>query len=104
MKIRDIALARSGDKGDRATLSVIAYDLADFARLDQALTVERVRAHYRGVVRGAIERYPLPHLGAVHFVLHEALDGGVTRSLALDAHGKTLSGAILDLPLEPEPG
>lgn len=104
MKIRDIALARSGDKGDRATLSVIAYDLADFARLDQALTVERVRAHYRGVVRGAIERYPLPHLGAVHFVLHEALDGGVTRSLALDAHGKTLSGAILDLSLEPEPG
>ncbi len=104
MKIRDIALARSGDKGDRATLSVIAYDLADFALLDQALTFERVRAHYRGVVRGAIERYPLPHLGAVHFVLHEALDGGVTRSLALDAHGKTLSGAILDLPLEPEPG
>ena len=104
MKIRDIALARSGDKGNRATLSVIAYDPVDFARLDQALTVERVRAHYRGVVRGAIERYPLPQLGAVHFVLHEALDGGVTRSLALDAHGKTLSGAILDLPLEPEPG
>lgn len=100
MKIRDIALARSGDKGDRATLSVIAYDLADFARLDQALTVERVRAHYRGMVRGAIERYPLPHLGAVHFVLHDALDGGVTRSLALDAHGKTLGSAILDLPLD----
>ncbi len=101
MKIRDIALARSGDKGNRATLSVIAYDLADFERLERALTVERVQAHYQGVVHGTIQRYPLPHFGAVHFVMNEALAGGVTRSLALDAHGKTLSGAILDLPLEP---
>lgn len=101
MKIRDIALARSGDKGNRATLSVIAYDLADYARLERALTVERVQAHYRGVVLGTIRRYLLPHLGAVHLVMDEALAGGVTRSLALDAHGKTLSGAILDLPLEP---
>ena len=104
MKIRDIALARSGDKGNRATLSVIVLDPADYPRLEHALTVDRVQAHYRGVVRGAIERYPLPHLGAVHFVMHEALAGGVTRSLALDAHGKTLSGAILDLPLDPEAG
>lgn len=102
MKIRDIALARSGDKGNRATLSVIAYDPADFARLERALTVERVQAHYRGVVLGTIRRYALPHLGAVHLVMDEALAGGVTRSMALDAHGKTLSGAILDLPLEPE--
>ena len=101
MKVRDIALARSGDKGNRATLSVIAYDLADYARLERALTVERVQEHYRAVVVGTIRRYLLPHLGAVHFVMNEALAGGVTRSLALDAHGKTLSGAILDLPLEP---
>lgn len=101
MKVRDIALARSGDKGNRATLSVIAYDLADFERLERALTVERVQAHYQGVVHGTIQRYPLPHFGAVHFVMNEALAGGVTCSLALDAHGKTLSGAILDLPLEP---
>ena len=104
MRIRDIALARSGDKGNRATLSVIAYDPADFARLERALTVQRVQALYRGVVLGAIRRYPLPHLGAVHFVMDEALAGGVTRSLALDAHGKTLSAAILDLPLAPEGG
>ena len=101
MKVRDIALARSGDKGNRATLSVIAHDLADYARLERALPVERVQAHYQGVVQGSIQRYPLPQLGAVHFVMNEALAGGVTRSLALDAHGKTLSGAILDLPLEP---
>ena len=98
--IRDIALARSGDKGNRATLSIIARDPADYALLERALSTERVRACYRDHVRGAVERYPLPQLGALHFVLHEALAGGVTRSLALDAHGKTLSAAILDLSLE----
>jgi hypothetical protein len=100
MKIRDIALARSGDKGNRATLSVIAYDPADYAWLERALTAERVQAHYRGVVHGPVQRFPLPHLGAVHFVMNDALGGGVTRSLALDAHGKTLSAAILDLSLD----
>jgi hypothetical protein len=100
MKIRDIALARSGDKGNRATLSVIAYDPADYARLERALTAERVQAHYQDVVHGPVQRYALPHLGAVHFVMYDALGGGVTRSLALDAHGKTLSAAILDLPLD----
>jgi hypothetical protein len=100
MKVRDIALARSGDKGNRATLSVIARDPADYPLLERALTVERVQAHYSGVVRGSIDRYPLPELGAVHFVMNDALAGGVTRSLALDAHGKSLSAAILDLSLE----
>ena len=100
MKIRDIALARSGDKGNRATLSVIAYDPADYARLERVLTAERVQAHHRGVVLGPVQRFPLPHLGAVHFVMNEALGGGVTRSLALDAHGKTLSAAILNLSLD----
>ena len=61
------------------------------------LTAERVQAHYRGVVRGTVQRYTLPHLGAVHFVMNDALGGGVTRSLALDAHGKTLGAAILDI-------
>jgi hypothetical protein len=98
--IRDIAFARSGDKGNRATLSVIARDPADYPLLARALSAERVQACYRDSVHGAVDRYPLPHLGAVHFVMHEALAGGVTRSLALDAHGKSLSSAILDLPLE----
>ena len=100
MKIRDIALARSGDKGNRATLSVIAHDPADYPVLERLLTAERVQAHYHGVVHGPVQRYTLPHLGAVHFVMNDALGGGVTRSLALDAHGKTLSAAILDLSLE----
>jgi len=97
--LRDIALARSGDKGNRATLSVVARDPADFALLERLLTPERVKAHYRGVVLGEVHRYTLPHLGAVHFVMHDALGGGVTRSLALDAHGKTLAAAILALPM-----
>ena len=100
MKVRDIAMARSGDKGNRATLSVIARDPADYPLLERVLTAERVQGHYRGVVRGAVQRYPLPHLGALQFVMNDALSGGVTRSLALDAHGKTLGAAILDIELD----
>ena len=103
MKVRDIALARSGDKGNRATLTVIALDPAHYPLIERLLTPERVRAFYRGIVRGDVQRHLLPHLGAVHFVMHDALAGGVTRSLALDAHGKTLSGAILDLPIDTAP-
>ncbi len=99
MKVRDIALARSGDKGNRATLSVIAREIADYPRLERALTAHVVSGHYQGVVCGEVQRYLLPHLGAVHFVMHDALGGGVTRSLALDAHGKTLAFAILDVTL-----
>ena len=102
VKLQDIAIARSGDKGDRATLSVIARQPADYPLLERLLTAEAVKAHYAGIVRGEVERYALPHLGAVHFVLHAALGGGVTRSLSLDAHGKTLSAAILDLALPPQ--
>jgi hypothetical protein len=102
MKLRDIALARSGDKGNRATLSVIARDPKDYPLLERVLTTERVQAHYQGIVHGTVQRYPLPHLGAVHFVLNDALGGGVTRSLALDAHGKTLGFAILDVPVDGE--
>lgn len=102
MKVRDIAMARSGDKGNRATLSVIARDLRHYPLLERVLTAERVKAHYQGVVHGDVNRYTLPHLGAVHFVMNDALGGGVTRSLALDAHGKTLGIAILDVSLDDE--
>lgn len=97
--LQDIAIARSGDKGNRATLTVIALDPAHFPVLVRVLTAERVKAHYQGTVHGEVQRFTLPHLGAVHFVMHDALGGGVTRSLALDAHGKTLGAAILALPL-----
>jgi hypothetical protein len=100
MLLQDIAIARSGDKGNRATLSVIARDPVHYPWLEQLLTAEQVRQHFQGTVHGPVERYTLPHLGALHFVMHEALGGGVTRSLALDAHGKTLSAALLDIALD----
>jgi hypothetical protein len=100
IKLHDLAIARSGDKGDLATLSVIAMDPAHYPRLERVLTAERVRAHFAGVVRGEVQRFELPHLGALHFVMQDALAGGVTRSLALDAHGKTLASAVLDIAVD----
>ena len=100
MLLRDIAHTRTGDKGNRSTLSVIAYDKKDFDLLEQHLTPERVRQHYAGIVHGPVERYSLPQLGALNFVMHQALGGGVTRSLALDAHGKCLSAKLLSLVIE----
>jgi hypothetical protein len=102
MKLRRIAHTRSGDKGDTANLAVIAHDERDYAFLVEHVTCGRVRAHLGGIVRGEIVRYECPNLGALNFVLHGALAGGVTRSLALDAHGKSLSSLLLDLEL-PEP-
>lgn len=100
MLLRDIAHTRTGDKGNRSTLSVIAYNKKDFALLEQQLTPERVQAHFAGTVQGPVERFALPQLGALNFVMHNALDGGVTRSLALDAHGKCLSAHLLALVME----
>lgn len=100
MKLRELAHARSGDKGDVSNISVIAYDHAAYERLRRALTPERVKLHLRGIVLGEVRRYDLPELMALNFVLHGALGGGVTRSLALDAHGKCLSGLLLELDLE----
>ncbi len=102
LTIRDIAIARSGDKRNRATLSVIARDVADYPLLEQNLSAERIQRHYKGVVFGDVTRYTLPALGALQFVLHDALAGGVTRSLALDAHGKTLCSAVLSIGLDGE--
>ncbi|PLC42360.1 hypothetical protein C0Q88_10310 [Ralstonia pickettii] len=97
--LRDLAHTRAGDKGDISCISVIAHRAEDFAVLEQHVTVERVRAHFSELVRGDVERYALPQLGALNFVLHGALAGGVTRSLALDAHGKSLSSALLTLEI-----
>lgn len=97
--LRDLAHTRAGDKGDISCLSVIAYRAEDFAVLEQHVTAERVRAHFSELVHGDVERYVLPQLGALNFVLHGALAGGVTRSLALDAHGKSLSSALLTLEI-----
>jgi hypothetical protein len=99
MKLRQIAHSRTGDKGDISNISVIAYNPADFDHLCREVTVKRVRELFSEIAHGDIERYELPLIGALNFVMHRALSGGVTRSLALDAHGKSLSSALLDLDI-----
>jgi hypothetical protein len=100
MLLRDIAHTRTGDKGDRSTISVIAYDRQNFELLERWLTPERLLAHFEGIAMGPVFRYSLPQLGALNFVMHNALGGGVTRSLALDPHGKCLSAKLLSLEIE----
>jgi hypothetical protein len=97
--LRDIAHARTGDKGETCNISLIAFDARDYPTLVREVTPERVRTLFAGHVRGAVDRYELPHLSALNFVMTDALGGGVTRSLALDAHGKSLSSLLLDLEI-----
>ncbi len=104
MKIRliDIAHARSGDKGDTANVGVIARRPEYYPVLVRYLTVERVRTHFAGIVLGPVERFELPNLGALNFLLHQALGGGGTRSLKNDAQGKTLGSAMLRMEIDIE--
>ena len=102
MKLREIAHSRTGDKGNTSNISVIAFDAGNYEFLRANVTVERVTALFAGIVYGEVVRYEMPTIGALNFVLKDALGGGVTRSLALDAHGKSLSSALLDLDL-PQP-
>lgn len=99
MKLREIAHSRSGDKGNTANISIIVFRQGDYALLKRAVTVDVIRDRFAGLVTGEIERYEVPSIGALNFVLHGALGGGVTRSLALDAHGKCLSSAVLDIEI-----
>jgi hypothetical protein len=100
MQLREIAHARAGDKGNISNLSVIAYDPEHYPFLERYLTAGKVREHFAGVVHGEVKRYAIPSLGALNFVMVDALGGGVTRSLALDAHGKCLSSILLAMEIE----
>jgi hypothetical protein len=97
--LREIAHTRSGDKGDTSNISVIAFDPANYELLRREVTSDRVKLVLRSIVQGDVERYELPHLGALNFVLHRALAGGVTRSLALDKHGKCLGSLLLSMEI-----
>jgi hypothetical protein len=103
MKLREIAHSRTGDKGNTSNISVIAFEKSDYNFLREHVTSERVKKHFAEIVHGEVTRYELPLIGALNFVLANALGGGVTRSLALDAHGKGLSSALLDLDLPDRP-
>jgi hypothetical protein len=96
-KLHELAHCRAGDKGDTSILSLIAYRAEDYPMLAERVTVEAVRKHLRGIVLGDVRRYELPGLWALQFVCDRSLNGGVTTSLALDAHGKSLSYALLEM-------
>jgi len=102
MKVRlvDIAHARSGDKGDTANVGVIALEPQWYPLLRDQLTLDRVRQHFQGVITGDVERYELPNLHALNFLLHGALGGGGTLSLKTDAQGKVFSTAMLRMVLD----
>ena len=102
MKVRlvDIAHARSGDKGDTANVGVIALEPRWYEVLRQFVTRDRVASHFSGVIEGGVERFELPNLNALNFLLHGALDGGGTLSLKTDAQGKVFSTALLRMVID----
>ena len=100
MKVYEIAHARAGDKGNICNIVVVAKSNAAYELLSTALTAQRVKSLFEGLTLGDVERYELPRLRALNFVLHASLHGGVTNSTALDAHGKSLSSALLNMTLD----
>ena len=99
MKLWDIAHSRTGDKGNISNLSLIVYDPADYAMVCEKVTTEKVKEHFKGIVKGDVVRYELPNIYALNFVMQAALGGGVTRSLSVDMHGKGLSSYLLDMEI-----
>lgn len=104
IELRQIAHARSGDKGDTANVGVIAFDESWYPILRKYLTPERVKEFFGEIVLGRVERFELPNLWAVNFLLHNALGGGGTVSLKLDAQGKTLGSAMLRMKIDVDQG
>ena len=102
MQLRQIAHSRTGDKGNIVTISLIAYRRQDFPLLEERVTAERVGAMFSGMIEGPVVRYVLPQLWALNFVLRRPETQSVTRSLALDAHGKCLGSALLAMEIETE--
>lgn len=99
MKLWEIAHSRTGDKGNISNVSLIAYDMKDYELIKEKVTPELVKNWFKDIVKGEVKRYELPNLGAFNFVMYDALGGGVTRSLAIDKHGKSLSSYLLDIEI-----
>ena len=100
IRLRDIAHGRSGDKGDAANVGIIANDDKGFEIIKKHLTKERVKKHFEGICLGEVERFELPNLRALNFILHNTLGGGGTVSLKHDAQGKTLAAALLRMEID----
>jgi hypothetical protein len=102
LKLIEIAHARSGDKGDAGNVGVIAYDDKGYEIIKKHLTTERVKKHFEGICFGKVERYEMPNIRAINFLLHNTLGGGGTVSLKHDAQGKILASAMLRMELDIE--
>ncbi len=100
MLLRELAHARSGDKGATSDITVVAFDAAAYDRLRDELSSDRVREYFPDLPISAVDRYELPQLHALKFVLYGALGGGVTQTLNLDAHGKSLSSCLLAIHID----
>jgi hypothetical protein len=100
VQLTKLAHARSGDKGDTANVGLIALQDQFYPILVREVTAERVKQHFKGICRGDVERFELPNIGALNFLLHESLGGGGTLSLMTDAQGKTFSTALLRMEIE----
>lgn len=97
--LSNIAHGRSGDKGDAANIGIIAYSAEGYSLIEKLLTAEKVKTYFEGICFGNVERFELPNLKALNFLLHNTLGGGGTVSLKLDAQGKTLAAALLKMEL-----
>ena len=102
IKLKDIAHGRSGDKGDAVNIGIIANDEKGYEIIQKHLTAERVKKHFEGICFGEVERYEMPNIRALNFLLHNTLGGGGTVSLKFDAQGKTLAAALLRMEIETE--
>jgi hypothetical protein len=100
IKLKDICHGRSGDKGDAANIGIIAYDENGYDIIRKYLSAEKVKEHFKGICKGDVERYELPNIRALNFLLHNTLGGGGTVSLKHDAQGKTLAAALLRMELD----
>ncbi|MEH7236391.1 AtuA-related protein [Bacillus sp. JJ1562] len=98
-KLYELAHSRAGDKGNTLILSLIPYDEKDYDLLCEKVTAEKVKEHLKDVVDGDIIRYQVPNISALQFVCHQALLGGVTTSISMDTHGKSLSYALLEMEI-----
>ena len=100
IRLKDICHGRSGDKGDAANIGLIAYTKKDYELIKKEVTAEKVKKFFTGICKGEVERYEMPNINALNFVLHDTLGGGGTVSLKLDAQGKTLASALLKMEIE----
>jgi hypothetical protein len=103
-RLYELAYGRAGDKGNIANVSVIARSPEAYSEIKAKISAERVRTHLGSLVQGQVERFELDNIEALNFVLHDALDGGATRSLRLDGLGKSLGGAVLYMPVDEDAG